>query len=202
MKLNSANKFLYNKQIEEINKQHNIKPQNKWETEFGEDINWKNILEIPFKCLIDTKLRTFQYKYIMRIIPNNMFLYKCNITNTSLCDFCCMNVETNKHLFWECAITRAFWTDIENYLSTKNIHVLLDYSIISFGITETSSLYKIVNSILIIAKYYIFKNKYAKTIPSIVQFISYLKYIENIEKLIANFKNKTTQHEAKWHFMQ
>ena len=115
-----------------------------------------------------------------------------------------MNVETNKHMFWECAICslRAFWTDIENYLSTKRIHILLDYSIISFGITETSSLYKIVNSILIIAKYYIFKNKYAKTIPSIVQFISYLKYIENIEKLIANFKNKTTQHEAKWHFMQ
>ena len=113
-----------------------------------------------------------------------------------------MNVETNKHIFWECAITRAFWTDIENYLSSKNIHVLLDYSIISFGVTETSSLYMIVNSILIIAKYFIFKNKYAKTIPSFIQFISYLKYIENIEKLIANSKNKTVQHEEKWHFMQ
>ena len=82
------------------------------------------------------------------------------------------------------------------------MHVLLDYSIISFGVTETSSLYIIVNSILIIAKYFIFKNKYAKTIPSFIQFISYLKYIKNIEKLIANSKNKTVQHEAKWHFMQ
>ena len=197
MKLKSANKFLYNKQIEEINKQHEIKPYIKWENEFGEDINWNNILEIPFKCLIDTKLRTFQYKYIMRIIPNNKFLYKCNITNTSLCDFCCMNVETNKHMFWECTIIRAFWTDIENYLSSKDIHVLLNYSIISFGITETSSMYKILNSIFIIEKYFIFKNKYAKTIPNFVHFISCLKYIENIEKLIANFKNKTTQHEAK-----
>ena len=37
MKLSSANKFLYNKQIEEINKQHDIKPHIKWEKEFGED---------------------------------------------------------------------------------------------------------------------------------------------------------------------
>ena len=81
------------------------------------------------------------------------------------------------------------------------MHVLFDYSIISFGITETNSLYKKVNIILIIAKYFIFKNKYAKTIPSFIQFINYLKYIENIEKLIVNYKNKTAQHAAKWHVM-
>ena len=41
-----------------------------------------------------------------------------------------------------------------------------------------------------------------KTNPSIIQFISYVKYIENLEKLIAKSKNKTAEHELKWNFMQ
>ena len=60
------------------------------------NINWKEVHTIPFKSLISTKIRAFQYKYLMRIIPNNQFLYKCNINSTSLCDFCTMYVETNK----------------------------------------------------------------------------------------------------------
>ena len=80
--LKSANKMLYNKQLNEIHTLITIKPKIKWEDEIGE-INWKLVNLIPFRCLIDTKLRTFQYKYIMRIIPNNKFLYKCNINNTS-----------------------------------------------------------------------------------------------------------------------
>ena len=113
-----------------------------------------------------------------------------------------MHIETNKHLYWECQIIRAFWTYIQNYLTTKNINIFLNYETVSFGITEMSSLYKTVNSILIIAKYFILKNKYAKTNPSIIQFISYVKYIENLEKMIAKSKNKTAEHELKWNFMQ
>ena len=200
-KLKSVNKYLYNKQIDDIYKINVIKPQIKWENELERAMNWRNVFEIPFKCLIDTKLRTFQYKYLMRIIPNNKFLHKCNIISTSLCDFCCMHVETNKHLYWECQIIRAFWTEVQNYLATNNINILLNYEIVSFGLTEMSSLYKTVNSILIIAKYFIFKNKYAKTNPSIIQFIRYLNYIENLERLIAKSKNKTAEHELKWMFI-
>ena len=96
--LKSANKVLYNKQLKKVHTNNTIKPKIKWEDEVC-DINWKQVNLIPFNCLIDTKLRTFQYKYIMRIIPNNNFLYKCNISNTSLCDFYSMYVETNKKPF-------------------------------------------------------------------------------------------------------
>ena len=53
----------------------------------------------------------------MRIVPNNN--NKCNINNTNLCDFCTMYAETNKHLFWECHCTKAFWTDMSGFLSEK-----------------------------------------------------------------------------------
>ena len=175
----------------------NIKPHIKWETDFG-DINWKIVHTIPFNSLIDTKIRAFQYKYLMRILPNNKYLYRCDINNTSLCDFCSMHVETNKHLFWECQITRAFWTELEIFLTEKQITTRLEYSLISFGYTEWSSSTYLLNFIIIYAKYFIFKSKYSNTIPLVTDFKNYLRYIESIEKIIASAKNKLTQHNDKW----
>ena len=102
-----ANKYLYTKQLSVVANRIVIKPHIKWEQEIDQDINWKHIHTIPLRSLINTKIRAFQYKYIMRIVPNNKFLYQCKINNTSLCDFCSMNVESNKHLFWECHISRS-----------------------------------------------------------------------------------------------
>ena len=154
-KLKQANKFLYNKQFNDVKNKITIKPHTKWE----------EVHTIPFKSLISTKIRAFQYRYLMRIIPNNQFLYKCNINSTSLCDFCTMYVETNKHLFWECHFTREFWTDVERFLNEKEITIKLDYKLISIGYTKWSSHSNLLNFILIYAKYFIFKNKYSKTIP-------------------------------------
>ena len=200
-KLKSVNKFLYNKQLNSIRKSLIIKPHIKWETEVG-NINWKIVHTLPFQSLIDTKIRAFQYKYVMRIVPNNKFLYKCNISNTSLCDFCTMHVETNKHLFWECQYSRAFWTDLEVFLTGNQITLKLDYTIISLGYTEWSSSSYFLNFILIYAKYFIFKNKYSNTIPSFANFKNYLRYIEKVENVIASVKDKLTQHNEKWGKLQ
>ena len=138
----------------------------------------------------------------MRILPNNKFLYKCNIISTSLCDFCTMHVETNKHLFWECQCSRAFWTDLEVFLNEKQITVRLDYTIISFGYIEWSSNSYLLNFIIIYAKYFIFKNKYSNSIPLFAHFKNYLKYIEKVEKAIASAKDKLTLHNEKWVILQ
>lgn len=190
-------KYLYNKQLKNVQNSLIIKPHIKLETEIG-NINWKVVHTLPFKSLIDTKIRAFQYKYLMRILPKNKFLYKSNISNTSLCDFCTMYIETNKHLFWECQYTRAFWTDLELFLTEKQIAVRLDYTLISFDYTEWSSFTYVLNFILIYAKYFIFKNKYSNTIPLVPNFKSYFRYIESLEKVIASAKGKLIQHNKKW----
>ena len=71
--LKSSNKYLYNIQLNRVAKKIVIKPHVKWEKEIN-DINWKMVHTIPFQSLINTKLRTFQYKYIMRIVPNSKYL--------------------------------------------------------------------------------------------------------------------------------
>ena len=71
------------------------KPQQKWnETFLNSNLNWKAFFLAAQKSTIDIKLRNFQYKHLMRIIPTNQFLTKCHITSSTLCDFCNMEIET------------------------------------------------------------------------------------------------------------
>ena len=65
--------------------------------------NGKNIYLTVFKSMNDIKLRNFQYKYIMRIVPTNQFLTKCNIVGSALCEFC-MEIETVSHLFRDISV--------------------------------------------------------------------------------------------------
>ena len=102
-----TNQTLKNTQLQRINLNNEIKPQKQWESIFTH-INWKAVYSMPFRSTIDTKLRAFQYKYNMRIYPTNDFLYKCQIKDSSLCDFCNMYSETIQHLFWECPMVQSF----------------------------------------------------------------------------------------------
>ena len=46
----------------------------KWNEQFSDEtLHWKNIYLTVFKSANDIKLRNFQYKYIMRIVPTNQF---------------------------------------------------------------------------------------------------------------------------------
>jgi len=53
-------------------------PQNqetKWNDTLTTDLNWKKKYG-QINITIDTKLRSFQYKYLMHILPNNKQLFK------------------------------------------------------------------------------------------------------------------------------
>ena len=67
---------------------------------------WYLIVSIPdlyllsyFNCTVNVKLININYKYRMRIIPNNKYLFKCK---SVVRDFCSMQEETNVHLFRPC----------------------------------------------------------------------------------------------------
>ena len=54
---------------------------------------------VPFKTTLDTKLREFQYKILIRILYTNNMLFKLKKVNYPLCDFCEKELETIEHLF-------------------------------------------------------------------------------------------------------
>ena len=95
----NINKTLYSAQIKDTS-QERLKSEVKWTNDFQTyDIVREVAYQMAHRFTIDMKLRNFQYKYLMRIVPNNKYLFKCKLAPTVLCDFCAMQEETNAHLF-------------------------------------------------------------------------------------------------------
>ena len=200
IKANQTNKFVYHSLMEKKAPTDN-KSEQKWTEQFRDDnLKWKNIYTNRLSATKETKLQNFQYKFLMRIIPTNKFLLKCNIAMSALCDFCTMEIETINHLFWECLYVQQFWTELSNLLKNCNIDITFSLRTITFGITQriNNPNIQVKNFIILLAKYFIFKSKCQKLPLSLIHFKSYLKQRLKVEKQIHLMKDKLTQFERKW----
>jgi len=155
------------------------------------------------KLTIDTKLRSFQYKYLMYILLINEKLFKYGMIESSLCDFCSTPIETNTHLFWECIHKQQFWCQINNCLNEKpntSSDNLITYLIIYFCNVDSNNQIKsnCITYIILLGEYFIFKNKYEKTIPNFNDFKYNLKYNLNLKGFIAERKDTIEAHQNKW----
>ena len=158
----------------------------KWVNEFPEqELKLSQFYQTIFICTTDVKLRNFQYKNLMRIIPNNKYLFKCKLVPSVLCDFCSMYDESNAHLFWECRHVHELWSKIQNILTNNNLENQLNCYNISFGISFEGNLKgSVFNFIVLLAKYYVFSSKYKQEIPTIDGFQLLLEKNKRIRKNI------------------
>ena len=84
------------------------------------------------------KLRNFQYKYLMRIVPNNKYLFKRKLSPTVLCEFF---VQRKKKLM-QCIfilgmlLCARVLVDYTNVLENNSLEIDLTYHRISFGILD------------------------------------------------------------------
>ena len=111
-----------------------------------------------------------------------------------------MDIEINTHMFWECIHVEQFWRDLVNCSHKFHIDIPLSLLTITFGITHVIGRLdtQVKNFIIMAGNYFIFKNKYQKTIPSVEHFKSYLKHKIKIEKEIYFMKDRFVQFEGKW----
>jgi len=79
---------------------------------------------MPYIVTIDTLIQSVQYKIINRTISTNSFLFKCKITNSTLCDLCSCNIETIIHLFWGCPLIQVVYS-LKSFLQEKGIIIEL-----------------------------------------------------------------------------
>ena len=70
-------------------------------------LEWKEIYNLQFKVLKDTKSREFQYKILHRYLTTNAFLHKIGLIASPLCTFCGAESESLEHLL----ITSPFTDD-------------------------------------------------------------------------------------------
>ena len=176
----------------------------KWITEIGYDafgslydygLNHKEI----YRTTNIPKYRNFQYRLIQRGLVTNIQLYKWNLSTTQLCQFCLQSKETIIHLIIECPQIQSFWQEVFEYIS-------INYGSSNLDTTTTAILLNhicnrkghISNCICLIAKQYIYRQKWQQGTPQMHEFKGIVQHIERMEKYIAQKNRKMGKHLQKW----
>jgi hypothetical protein len=141
--------------------------QKRWSDEFPimketEDI-WPRIYFGAHHNIRNVKIQSLQYKLICRIISCKKKLYDWRIVNNKNCEICGAE-DSIQHFFIDCTIVKDLWRKILKWWNSLNF---LDIDIyreelrenILFGFKNTNNWYHVLNYVIMIAKWYIYKNK-------------------------------------------
>ena len=166
--------------------------------QFGyEDDYVSQLFKLPWGITIDSKLRILQYKILNNLIPLNTWLVRIGKKSDSRCTFGCTCQESLVHLFFECPVSRKFWNEVGAIFRQLHLEELSADKII-YGIIDKQNNWWITNFLLLLGKNHILISKYKESKPNCGHFVSYVLYVEKVEKYIACRSNKLNVHLAKW----
>ena len=124
------------------------------------NLDWKTIYLLPRITTVHTTICVFQYKLLNNVLFLNKMLHQFGISQDSLCSFCSLEEETPMLIFYSCIHTQILWERL-NYCIQNNLHLpsLLSQSAILGFSDFHSENFIIINHLLLIFKYYIFKSR-------------------------------------------
>lgn len=166
----------------------------KWNTILNLDMDhWKSINKLPFVVTKNTKILWLQYRVNQRILTTNKFANKINITSTPFCTFCKNEIETIEHLLWECECVQDFISEIDQWLLQNGISIAFTKNNFLLGNIKHCCRGDPENNIILWMKQYIYNKKCFNKHLNVLEMKEKLKYMYNIEKMIA-VKNKCLEN--------
>lgn len=200
LKSRSGTKSIYDQLVK---KEISPKAVRKWTTELNipENYEWSKTFALPRCFCKDSNMLWFQVRIIHRILATNYLLDKMNISNNNLCSFCNDMPETLVHLFCRCCVISNFWRSLLNFINNKCNLFIIPWSEteIIFGLLPAPKLDLVLNKILLCAKYYIYKCRINKHVPSLNRFEKDITYLYKTERYIAIKKDKLEDFGKQWH---
>jgi len=122
-----------------------------------------------FTVTTDTKIREFQYKLLNNIVFTNDKLFRFKMIDLPFCAFCQTEVESLEHLFFHCNVTKTFWNLLSSWLiKQKIITTSLTLENVLFGVFNVIEDFLILNHLLLLAKFYIYRCKLDIIHPSLM----------------------------------
>ena len=121
------------------------------------------------------------------------------MVDSPLCAFCNAEVESLEHLLYFCKSSSFFWKELLPWIAVE-ANIVLNASLLDilFGKFDLETDFLLVNHILLLAKYFIYKCKLSKVIPSLSVFKAKLKATYKVELYIAKEKGILLNHYKKW----
>ena len=167
---------------------------NKWHqlTDISHE-EWLSSFSIMKFTTKDTKLRWLQYRILHHILTTNRSVAKYDESQDHRCTFCNKYSETIQHLFWGCEKVSSFWDSLSTLINRRCQHVHnfhIDRDLVLFGQSQIVYTDNICNLMIMMAKFFIYRSKVNKSLPTLNAFIPEFYQRYSIEKIISKNSQK------------
>jgi hypothetical protein len=172
----------------------------KWNLAY-DNLDWKTIFQLCYTTTSDIQLRWFQIRLLHRILPTEKYLFDCKIVDSPLCKICKQEPQYIVHFFWECEVVASFWKKLGETLKKKCMHchsLNFNNKLVIFGISDLIKTDSILNYIILLAKFYIYKCKLQKITPQVDPFLKMLKHKYCIEKYVSKINGNYHKFDQNW----
>lgn len=162
-----------------------------WKSIFDTPLPWLNIFKNLYKSSCSTYLWAFQVKIFYKILPTKKMLKIWRITEDKNCRYCGEEEEDILHLFWYCPDVARFWHNVAAWLYEQGLILLMSPIYIIWGVYEEENM--LLNTIVLLGKYFIFKReKHIK----LELFVMFLKHYYLLTKNM--IKDKSRPQSDSW----
>lgn len=160
---------------------------------------WRRACVGVYRATRETKLQSFHYKMLHRIIPCNVYLAQVRIKTSMWCPFCDES-DTLTHFLCTCAKIRPFWETICKWFhNADNLYLdRLTTEEYMWGLDRGAHKANLINAITLMIKHYIYRQKlfYSGDLCA-VQWLQELRTKLRTEDWIARKTGSTTRFR-KW----
>ena len=173
----------------------------KWNNIFN-NLDWNKIFQCIYITTGDVQLRWFQFRLLHRLLPTERYLYLRKLAQDPICNFCDSEEQTICHLFFDCSVSGKFWEELVTDFKAKCNHcsnLRISKEFILFGHTSTFHSDKVFNTVILLAKFFIYKCKLNNTLPNYKNYLTYLKNRYQLEYYLAKVNDRVEQFNSNWY---
>ena len=168
---------------------------------------WPNIFTLPFRILRETKIQTFQFKLVHRLITCQKKLFQMKITDNPNCNYC-GKLDDIQHFFLYCDKSEAFWNSFFIWWNGLGDIIVPfgheDFAeSILFGYQPEGEVFDVLNYCVILGKYYIYCQRiHNDNHIDFYQYLVHLKHKLKIEKSICSTNGSNSFDKFKFIYEQ
>ena len=169
--------------------------ENKWHVELNKTYGvpfWNNLYSFTANIKNDNKIKWMQYQIIRNCQFSNYRVNKFKPSISPLCSYCKNFDEKLSHLYFQCSKVKEFWDKVGDLFSCFSVMIPLNMSTILFGYSKESS-HSMINIIILVAKRYIWINKFNETPLSLDVFKKHFK--KKLTEIKDMFEHKNEQEK-------
>ena len=160
---------------------------------------WEKILINTHTVLNASKLRTFQYKLINRVLIINLQRAKWDHSITDTCSFCFQQKETVTHIMINCNEVTKLWKALKNWINRYfaiDVQEFTPRTIIFNGYEGPHS--KLINTLILVMKQFIYAVKCKGQQLNFINYLSCPDYWYNIERIASWNSGNYKLFQKKW----